>query len=63
MNFEAFIEGYKVFLDWPPQTCPCPSGFAAPRLDSFPLTRGDWGLRPLILLICLGIFITMMRKG
>ena len=23
----------------------------------------DWALRPLILLICLGIFITMMRKG
>jgi len=37
MSFEAFIEGYKVFL--------------------------DWGLQPLILLICLGIFITIMRKG
>jgi uncharacterized SAM-binding protein YcdF (DUF218 family) len=31
----------NLFRNWPPQTCPRPSGYPAPRLDELPLARGD----------------------
>ena len=41
-NTEAEAEAVrKLIRNWPPQTCPRPSGYPAPRLDELPLARGD----------------------